>query len=65
MNTNEDITGREMLHFNASTGRIIRVVRVLEVKGEAATVEALNGKNKGMHYPVAITALYPVDAPTA
>lgn len=53
------------LHFNPNTGRIVRTVKVLEIKGEAATVEAINGKAKGRIYPVALNALHPADAPTA
>jgi hypothetical protein len=52
------------LHFNPGTGRIVRVVKVLKITGEAATVEAINGKAKGRVYPVALNALHPADAPT-
>jgi hypothetical protein len=58
-------TGDTMLHFNPNTGRIVRVVKVLEIKGEAVIVEAINGKAKGKVYPVAPTALHPADAPTS
>jgi hypothetical protein len=51
------LPGNELLHFNPSTGRIVRCVKVIEVRGEAVIVESLNGKNKGKRYPVSLNCL--------
>lgn len=60
MNITQNLTtGQTAHHFNPATGRIIRTVEILEIKGEAAIVKSLRGKNKGTEYPVATNALHP------
>lgn len=58
MLNNENLTAGEIVvHFNPATGRIIRTVEILSIRGEAAEVRAINGKNKGTEYPVATDKL--------
>ena len=60
MTTEEITTGRRMLHFNPSTGRIVRVVVVIDIRGEAVEVEHANNPSKGKRYVVSASKLAPV-----